>query len=227
MSLVFGYLFEWEGVEDDPGRQRSASFRAALLAVKSFRFVADLSQHGAPKWSVYHFLTPKPFLGQEADTLNMDVPYTYSLYVRVNERTHTIVVAGARYTITEEAVKTFNAFNKPGLQRKVINIRGLSEHLMEVGTEKQFAVTYLLADVPGYGSSLNSMALMGDDVGAADFMVEERARLTARQLGVRSVASRAECGRFGSLGSVQFRTDCLQDFESFLGYAYQSGYYIS
>ncbi|HEY5723180.1 MAG TPA: hypothetical protein VIT45_12740 [Allosphingosinicella sp.] len=103
----------------------------------------------------------------------------------------------------------------------------MADYLLEPGAEKRFAVTYLLADVPGYGSALSSMSLIGDDIAAADFMVEERGKLTARQLGVRSIFSRIECGRFGSLGSIRFRPACISDFESFLSYAYQNNFYIS
>ncbi|HEY6816429.1 MAG TPA: hypothetical protein VI168_12885 [Croceibacterium sp.] len=144
----------------------------------------------------------------------------------MNERTRTVVVATMRYGITEEAIRYFNTYISPKLQRKVVNVRDLSEHLLDKGGEKQFAITHLLADVPGYGSALSLISLSGDDVGSTDFIDNQSSSLTTRQIGVRSVESRVECGRFGSVGSVQFRTDQLDDLEAFLSYAYERGFYL-
>ena len=136
------------------------------------------------------------------------------------------MVAGARYTVTEEAMRNFNTYVRPSLTRKVINIKSLTEHLFERGAERHFAVTHFNADVPGYGTALSSISLNGDDIGSADFLVDERGNFTARQVGVRPLNHRSECGRFGSVGSVQFRTDLLDNFERFLVYAYRCGLYI-
>lgn len=227
MSLVFGYIFEWDGFDLDGGTEsNSKRFRDQLLSIKAFRPFENRTIQRARRWAAYRFHSPRPLLGEEHDTLNMGGDYPYNVYVRVNERTGTLVVAGARYAVTEEAVRTFNTYVRPSLQRKVINIKSLSEHLFERGTEKHFAVTHLSADIPGQGTALTSISLSGDDIGAADFLIEERTTFTARQVGVRPIDHRTECGRFGSVGSVQFRTDLLENFERFLVYAYKCGLYI-
>lgn len=226
MSLVYGYIFEWEGFDpENKTASNSARFRDAFLSIKAFEAVQD-RKITAPRWAVFRFMSPKPLLGEEPHHDGMGHRYAYKTYVRVNEKTGTLVIAGARYTVTEEVVRTFNTYVRPSLQRRVINIKNLSEHLLERGTEKRFAVTHLTADVPGHGTAVTSISLSGDDIGGADFLVEERVQFTIRQVGVRPANYRAECGRFGSVGSVQFRTDLLDNFELFLVYAYECGLYI-
>ena len=227
MSLVYGYIFEWDGFNSKESSVTNTDrFKEQLLSVRSFQNFVDRKVTLAKRWSLYKFHSPKPLLGEESSALAMNADYAYSVYVRVNDKTGTLVIAASRYTVTEEAVKTFNVYIKPSLQRKVINIKGLSDHLLERGTEKRFAVTHLNADVPGYGTAVSSISLSGDDIGAADFLVDERADFTIRQVGVRPVDGRSECGRFGSVGSVQFRTELLGEFERFLSYAYECGLYI-
>lgn len=226
MSLVFGYIFEWDGLKPAEEVPNSKRFAEALLSIKAFRPIEENSITRARRWSVYRFLSPKPLLGEEPHHDGMGHSYSYKIYVRVNEKTGTLVVAGSRFSVTEEVVRTFNTYIRPSLQRKVINIKGLSDHLLERGREKRFAVTHLTADVPGYGTAVNSISLTGDDIGGSDFLVTERAEFTFRQIGVRPVDHRSECGRFGSVGSVQFRTDLLGNFEQFLVYAYKHGLYI-
>lgn len=226
MSLVFGYIFEWDQLNANENASNSKLFTEVFLSIKAFKAMEDHKFALAPRWSVFRFLSPKPLLGEEPHHDGMGHSYSYKVYVRVNEKTGTLVIAGSRYSVTEEVVRTFNAYVRPSLQRKVINIKGLSDHLLERGTEKKFAVTHLTADVPGYGTAVGSVSLAGDDIGGSDFLVEERAKLTIRQVGVRPVDHRSECGRFGSVGSVQFRTDLLDNFERFLVYAYTRGLYI-
>lgn len=229
MSLVYGYIFEWDGFQSKSAdKSNSERFNHELLSISEFRPFVDKNKEAspAPRWAVYHFHSPKPLLGEEVDPMNLGGGYLYKLYVRVNQRTGTLVIAGARYSVTEEAVRTFNTYIKPSLQRKMINIRSLSEHLFQRGTKKEFSVTHFSADVPGHGTAVKSISISGDDIGAADFLVEERLNFAARQVGVRPHAHPIECGRFGSVGSVQFRTDLLANFERFLVYAYQHGLYI-
>jgi len=225
MSLVYGYLFEWDGfTSDEVKKPNSMRFKEALLSLSAFQGFRSVRK--APRWSVYKFMSSKPLNGEELHSLPADFRYSYEIYVRVNERTKTVVIAASRYTITEEAVRTFNTYLAPNLQRKIINIKELSEHLLEKGNRKQFAVTYLLADVPGYGSALSLISLIGEDIGSTDFLDDQRNSLTTRQIGVRPIDNRTECGRFASIGSVQFRTDQLGDLEAFLSYAYQNGFYL-
>lgn len=227
MSLVYGYIFEWDGFDPEgKSASNSARFGEALLSIRLFKLAQDRRLGRARRWSVYRFLSPKPLLGEEPHEDGLGHGYAYFVYVRVNEKTGTLVIAGSRFAVTEEVVRTFNTYVKPSLQRKVLNVKNLADHLLERGTEKHFAVTHLAADVPGYGTAVSSIALTGDDIGGADFLVEERSAFTIRQVGVRPVGHRAECGRFGSVGSVQFRTDLLENFERFLIYAYDCGLYI-
>jgi hypothetical protein len=105
-------------------------------------------------------------------------------------------------------------------------VKGLSDRLFDVAAREPFAITFLLADLPGFGSALSSMSLQGDDIGAANFSITGNMMFTTRQIGVRSLTTRSECGRFGNLGSVRFNTDMITDFEELLTYAYRSGFIL-
>jgi hypothetical protein len=231
VSLVYGYIFEWDGFRpDEQSASNSERFGNALLSIRLFTLPENPPKGRGlvrnPRWAIYRFLSPKPLLGEEPHARGLGHGYAYYVDVRVNEKTGTLVIAGPRYVVTEEVVRTFNAYIRPSLRRKVLNVKNLSDHLLERGSEKRFAVTHLTADVPGYGTAVSSIALTGDDIGGADFLVAERSEFTIRQVGVRPVENRAECGRFGSVGSVQFRTDLIDNFERFLVYAYDCGLYI-
>lgn len=226
MSPLYGYIFLWEGFSDsETDVPNSKIFRDALKDISSFKSIPNERIIGSPRWSVYWFLSSKPLLGEEPDMYRKD-PYTYKILFRVNEKTDTVIIAGDRYSIAEAAVATFNTYINPNFKRKIVNISRLSDNLFKKGFEKFFAVTYLLADVPGYGAALNTIALHGDDIAEADFLSREALNFTARQIGVRPVDNRYECGRFGNLGTIQFRRENIPGLEKFLNYAYQEKLYV-
>jgi hypothetical protein len=224
MSLVYGYLFEWPTSSEALQVSRSEAFQSAVESIRSFRLAEDHRINDIPRWTSYRFESLKPLHTVDGEPLFRDTPYTYSVFVRVNDKTSTVVIAAARYSITDEVVRLFNTTVRPMLKRKSINVRGLSDYLLNEQKRKRFFVTYLLGDVPAYGSALTSISLHGDDIAAAEFSLPEGAALTARQIGVRLLTPRMECARFGTLGSVQFRTDLAAEFEQFLTYAYDRGF---
>lgn len=224
MTLVFGYLLEWSTLREVDSNQSPAE--AFRLAFESLDAIRPRTQSAvlAKRWHAYLFESPKPLHGLDWESLYPDAPYTYTVYVRVSDKTGTIVIAGARYAVTDEIVRVFNSKLRPALHRKTLNVRGLSEHLLSPSGKRRFALTYLLADVPAFGSALTSVALQGDDIGAVEVSPPNDVELIARQIGVRRHGSRMECARFGALGAVQFRTDFLGQFEDFLTYAYSLNY---
>ena len=242
---LFGYLFTWDGfnLDEEKATSNPTLFDEALKSAKKFRDITKKDPSFSkltipPRWKVNYFQSTEPLAEEEP---NLYGYYDYRIYIRVNDKTDTVVIAANRYKITEAAVATFNTYVTPKLQRKVIGISELAENLFDERIPKKFAVTYFLADVPGYGSALRTIALAGDDIANAGFMSEYEQHIkhdgveagsgksrnfTARQVGLRPINARYECGRFGNSGTIQFPDDSIPQLEAFLAYAYQQGLYI-
>lgn len=229
--MLYGYIFEWDGFLDKTSSTNFEEFVSSLEKTPNLSFAERLAIRSHKGWGKLWLRSSKALLGEQEDNRQNVIPGTemrrYPVHVRVNERTKTVILAGQRYLVTDSAVLEFNSFVTPNLRRRVIDIDRLSRRLMSTTLEeKHFCVTYFMADVPGYGTALSTISLHGDDVGAVDFLAAERTNFTARQLGVRTIKSRIEAGRFVNTGSVQFRIETVPDMEAFLRYTYAEGLYI-
>ena len=202
---LFGYLFNWEGFNtDSPETQNHITqFRAAMQRSKRFDDATSKLSHAQKsripdRWNTILFESSEPLAGEEGSLFEN---YHYRVFVRVNELTRSVILAASRYRITEAAVSTFNLYVTPKLQRKIIRVQDLSDHLLEETGPKKFAITYLKADIPSFGSSLRSIALEGDDISGSGFvgrietgegspprgsLHRRHSSLVTRQIGVRS-----------------------------------------
>ena len=217
MTVLYGYLFGWTGSFASPTAEETPrDFDRAMMSVGDIEPVSDSRVRIGPRWSIYHLRTLKRLHGTEQNILYADAPYSYMFYTRVSEITGTIVLASERYAVTDEVVRLFNRVVRPALHRQRVNVKRLADILLDRAKRHTFAVTYVLADVPGFGAALSSLSLHGDDIAAAEFKLPGGLALTARQIGVRSSKRRVECGRIANIGSVQFKTDMAADFELFL-----------
>ncbi|MBY3256700.1 hypothetical protein E0I74_29270 [Rhizobium laguerreae] len=224
MTTLFGYIFTWDGFGKGEGTDKySDLFSEALMKMSQFKTSRGKSRMTSKRWQALTYESRQPLLGEDPGFV--ESVWTYPIRLRVNDTTGTIVIAAPRYAITDAAVQTINSRLAPNVRRKLVNVGEVSDHLLQPAPQ-QFAITYYMADVPGYGSALNTISLHGDDIAAADFLVKERASFTARQIGVRPLSQRAECGRFGNTGSIQFRDEYIEMLEQFLAYTYSNGFYI-
>ncbi|HXH31859.1 MAG TPA: hypothetical protein VNJ01_13695 [Bacteriovoracaceae bacterium] len=223
MRQLFGYIFDW-----GESREGEFSFLEALQAAKlrEIRAYDGPSETVSRRWVVIYFISRRPLLGEEPGALDAIHEFRYRLYVRVNTVTGSVILAASRYAITDAAIEVINRGVTPDLRRRVININEVVQHLFRRDVQ-QYAVTYLMADVPGYRPLVNTIAIHGEDIGTSNFLLEERQAFTARQLGVRAIRSRIECGRFGNSGSIQFNLDNSEALEKFLAYTYKNKFYIA
>lgn len=237
---LFGFLFNW----NDFSRQMSGesteqdSFVARLHKVPQFSDITDnqgVNQTSRlPKtWRLLNFRSNKALAGEELDgRLRLDGDeFVYRIYVRANLETGSVIFASRRLSISEAAVMTQNTYVLPKLQRRNIRVAELSERLLRRDTITDYFVTFLSADVPGYGDSLKSISLEGEDIAGAGFFffddvsgsTEKKhglhySNFTARRIGLRPVDSRLECGRFGVDNRIEFSDDSIQELEDFLLY---------
>lgn len=228
--MLYGYVLEWDGFEAGSADSNRSLFEESILRVPTLEKGNDRRYLPSKRWSFFSLRSNRPLLGEFESENQSKIEGSetrfYPVYFRVNERTKTVIFAAQRYSITDVAVSTFNAFITPNLRRRVIDIEALSSRLLTDDEDKKFCVTYFMADVPGYGSALNTISLHGDDLGAADFLSEERTNFTARQIGVRTISNRSEAGRFSNTGSIQFRLEAIPELEKFLSYTYQEKLYV-
>ena len=222
MTALFGYIFTWDGFNQAEDDGYSESFLSKISNLKQFS-KAGGRQPSTSRWKQLIFESMQPLLGEEPGFVPS--PWTYKVHVRVNDKTGTLIIATRRYTVTDAVVQAINFNITPNIRRKVVNVGEVSEHLL-APSPQQFAITYYMADIPGYGSALSTISLHGDNIAAADFLVNERKNFTARQIGVRPLNQKNECGRFSNTGQIQFRDENLGMLERFLSYTYENGFYI-
>jgi hypothetical protein len=157
--------------------------------------------------------------------------YPYWVYLRTNHETGTVIVASSTFRITVQAVMTMNAYVLPKMQRRNIRVAELAERLLRQESKTDYFVTLLTTDVPGYGDSVKSLSLEGEDIVGAGFFnflppqsdANSKQGLrytnfTAKRIGLRPTDSRNECGRFGTDNRIEFSDDGLKELESFLNY---------
>ncbi|MCO5159927.1 MAG: hypothetical protein M9939_02235 [Mesorhizobium sp.] len=226
MTVLYGYIFTWDGVQGEVEGKKALSeqFFSAVVALRQFKKIADRRGAHSTRWRRFLYESSHALLGEESGGL-FDHVWTYKVHFRVNDATGTVIIAAPRYAITDAVVQAINVKLTPNVRRKLINVAELSDHLLSPQAQ-QFAITYYMADVPGYGSALSTISLHGDDIAAADFLTKERGDFTARQIGVRPLNQRSDCGRFGNTGQIQFRDENLEMLELFLSYTYGHGFYI-
>lgn len=234
MPLLYGYILTWEGYGVDQDAPYADQFDELLLQQESFspdhRGVARLN----PAWKSYWYATKSALhdhgIGADAEPSQSSVlagaTYTYPFMVRVNASNGTIIVVSTLYSITDAVIEYFNNAISPNLKRRIIDVHKVSQTLLDPGERKEYAITYFLADVPGYGSNLRSITLYGNDIAEADFLQAERRNFSARKIGVRPFASPRDAGRFNNYGTIQFRSENIDAFEDFLRYAYKKKLYI-
>lgn len=223
MRLLFGYVLDWDGTQNS-----GTTFLEILTAEKvaEIRSNARTDERVGRRWQSFWLFSRRPLLGEEAGGLDVSPIYRYRLFVRVNSVTNSVILASPRYAITDAAVESVNRAISPDLRRRVLNVNELSQHLL-ARQAQHYAVTYLMADVTGHKPFINTLALYGDDIGAANFLLEERKAFIARQVGVRSIRGIVEFGRFGNTGSIQFQAELAEELEQFLSYTYKNNFYIA
>lgn len=229
--LLYGYIFTWDGFDPEGSTSNSEAFFDAVRQVPTLSFNDSRTGITSKKWSKLKFRSSRYLMGEPDEErqprMHGSNDLFYDVYLRVNDRTKAVVLAGQRYAITDSAVTAFNAFVNPNLRRRVIDVEGMTRRLFSKEQEKSFCLTYFLADVPGYGSALTSISLHGDDLAASDFLMDERQNFTARQIGIRSVSSRSEASRIGNQGTLQFRREAMTDLERVLNFTYQEKFYAT
>jgi len=238
MPLLYGYILAWKGYDKSKNAAGyREQFRDKMLETSDFDL--DSRGHHNPQdaWESY-WLTSSVALhdhGTESfqkggpDQRNIagsNGPFTYSFRVRVNSASGTIIIVSTLYSITDAIVENFNTENSPNLQRQIVDIHKVSQELLSGDRDRDYSITYFLADIPGYGSSLRSITLYGNDIAEADFMRSERKNFSARKIGVRPFNGPYEAGRFNNQGTIQFRSENIGIFEEFLRYAYKNNFYI-
>lgn len=236
MKLLYGYILTWPGYDlacGAPGYREQ--FREKLLSIREFR--VDDRGFGSPQNAWERLWLDSPVAlhdvtneGPDSEHRNSDlggkIRFNYSFLIRVNSKNGTIIIVSTLYNITDAVIDYFNLGNAKNLQRKIVDVQKVSQMLMESEHSKEYSITYFLADVPGYGSSLKSITMYGNDISEAEFLREERKKFSARKIGVRPFDGPFEAGRFNNFGMIQFRIENISIFENFLRYAHQHKLFI-
>lgn len=237
----FGFLFSWSGFGPEvPSGQEPPfdEFSKRLNEVPQFTDITDRHGVARPKdmpssWRLLSFRSLKPLAGEDLEnSKRLDSgDFPYHVYVRINAQAGTIIFAARRYSITEAAVMTFHTYTVPKMKRRNVRVAELAERLLTKRTTTDYFITFLNADVPGYGEALRSLSLEGEDIAGTGFFLlgEETeptstkgglqyANFNAKRIGLRPVTSRNEFGRFGADNRVEFSDDSIGSLEEFFSF---------
>lgn len=239
----FGFLFHWGGFDGEKtSNSESPLSNGFLKKIKDIPQFSDITaRHGArvPKdmpstWRLLSFRSPKPLAGEDVDdSRRLDGgDFPYHVFVRINPKAGTVIFASRRYSITEAAVMTFHTYTVPKMQRRNVRVAELAARLLNKTTSTDYFITFINADVPGYGEALRSISLEGEDIAGTGFFIVgsdtepsptkgglHYSNFNAKRIGLRPVTSRNECGRFGADNRVEFSDEsigALEDFFSFV-----------
>ncbi len=226
MPQLYGYILNWNGYSENNG---STDYRQqlhdAISSAKDFQVDTAAPNKLQGLWQDYIFNSTKAVVDHDKERMMFEGPYTYKFKVRVNSRNGTVIIVSAMHIITDAVINYFNYKNRPNLNRKIINIQKITQKLL-IEKVRDYAITYYLADIPGYGTSLKSITLYGTDIADAEFLEDERANFSARKIGIRPFSSPFESGRFSNNGIIQFRSENIKNLEEFLSYAHLNELYI-
>ena len=238
---LYGFLFQWNGFSSERvGKAFEGDpFIYTLNEASKLTDITNKQGVKVPKplpekWRLIEFLSDEPLTKEDSDSAPRSLDrnsYPYWIYIRSNIETGAVIVASASFRITVQAVMTINTYILPKMQRRNIRVAELAERLLRQEARTEYFITLLTTDVPGYGDSVKSLSLEGDDIAGAGFFhftsasnnVGDKQGLryknfTAKRIGLRPVDSRIECGRFGTENRIEFSDEGLQELEDFLGY---------
>ena len=167
MAISYGYLFSWDGFgKKGIVKGYGDEFRKLLVEMTNIKEGPEKKRLNVRGWISLKFLSGKPLLGEDPGFLRQS-PFQYDVWVRVNEHTGNIIISAQRYSITESVVDFFNFKYSPHLRKMVIDVGKLTDYMFH-SEEKKFFITYFMADVRGFGPSLTSISLYGDDIAASN-----------------------------------------------------------
>lgn len=239
----FGFLFYWSGFSGEDisnqGTSSSGEFLDRINGVPQFSDITNRGGVRVPKdmpstWRLLIFRSPKPLAGEDIDdSRRLDGgDFPYHIYVRINPKAGTVIFASRRYSITEAAVMTFHTYTVPKMQRRNVRVAELAERLLTKTASTEYFITFINADVPGYGEALRSISLEGEDIAGTGFFIVgsdaepsttkgglHYSNFNAKRIGLRPISSRSECGRFGADNRIEFSDEsigALEDFFSFV-----------
>lgn len=219
MAFQYGYLFDWDLPRGLAERDVQSHLKKAIDARKDFHHISGGASASHPRWMAFWFDSKKSLMGEDGGFLEQG-PFRYRILLRVNEKTGTLIIAAARYTITDAVIREFANFIRPIPKRRQIDVERTTKTLFQT-LEKKFLVTYLHADVTEYGTELRTISLHGDDLGGVDFLEKKVPSFVPRQVGVRPINNKKECGRFSNNGGIQFLEENTPLLERFLSYSYE------
>lgn len=223
MPTFVGYLLRWERLEADlNGRGKEEAFFSALISATKAR--EGVGGRHLSDWRLFGFESHTPLMGEDPGFIKND-PFVYPFLVRFNRVTGNIIIGGGRYSVVDAVIEAFDRNSAPSLRRIHFDVVK-AVYMLMWRDFAEFAITSLMADVPGHGAALRSIALHGDDVGRANFLREELPSFMARQIGLRPRDSSYECVRLGNNGTIQFNDARLRELENCLAFANDMDLYI-
>ncbi len=235
---LFGFLFNWSGYSQENTSHNSGD-DPLLQELKKVPQFSDISgrQGVSPSaalpdsWRLFSFRSNRPLAGEDLESRKMfdGGDFVYNVFIRTNQKAGTVIFVSKRFSISEAAVMTLHTYIVPKMQRRNIRVAELSKRLLGPVSKTDYFITFLSTDVPGFGDSLKSMTLEGEDIAGARFFKLGNpetpkeastglpyANFTAKRIGLRPVDSRQECGRFGTDNRIECSDDALQELEEFL-----------
>ncbi|MES2938927.1 MAG: hypothetical protein V4864_14675 [Pseudomonadota bacterium] len=219
MARVLGHVFKPEAtlVESELASNIAAS--PGVVRASSIPSV---------RWHELTFRSRNPLTQAEIDQAKLPgftVPahYDYIIWMAVS---HHVLLCAESLAVVEAFAGRHLRRNGIHLRRTQIRVTELVRQLL--ATPTQFALTHVHARIGGFGESLKTISMWGDDLGDAQFVRDSSNIMFGTQCGLRRLDEERELLRLTNEGKFSFfyEEGRLKPIEGVLSYLYANSFFI-
>ena len=182
-----GYILEW------PVRQIE---RGDLIQSHSIRFREVLPNS---RWETFEFISSVPLRGEDTD--NTPGPFRYILVCR-RSGPRILLLSLNRQIVEHVLEETLNRVFLPALRRVPIGVDALVKNLTL--HPRVYALSFVHARVPAFGTSLRAVSFYGEDLAEASLFRENAPLMNFFTCGLRRAHGGGEILRIGNDGTISF-----------------------
>lgn len=219
MPRVLGHVFK---PEDDTVEAELATKIAGAPGIVRASLISGT------RWYELVYRSRNPLTQLEIDQAKLLGParpphYDYVMWMAVS---HHVLIFATSLSVVEtfagRHLRRANVF----LRRTQIRVAEVVKQL--VSTPGQYALTHVHARVGGFGESLKTLSLWGEDLGDAQFVRDSTQVMFATQCGLRKIAEDRELLRLTNEGKFSFFLEegRLKSIEGVLTYLFANSYFI-
>lgn len=206
-----GFLLEW--ASDRPIREDD------LTRCSAIKFVKKVEK---TEWEEFSFVSTVAFRGE--DQAGLPGPFRYALFCR-RSGSRIALMSINRIVVTHLLERHLHGCFRPPLRSVPIAVDQLVKKIASQPTE--YALSFVHARVPAFGTCLRSVSFYGDDLAEASLFRDNISFMDFFTCGLRQAVGGPEIVRLGGDGTLSFvptSVERLNEVEEVLRFLRKNGY---